>query len=270
MTNSSKNPGQFPDAIECTDHFFREIDIQFLIHEMKDPISIIETGVRTLLEKQEKYGTLSLRQDKTMKRVLRNVVKSREMLNNLLEIGRSEAGVCRSVPFHPATTALQVLIDAIETTSSEIHESAVQCKNKVELIQFLAARHISVDISPGLGQIEMCQDETRFRQILGNMIKNALYHHKNRIDIQMTKEGDFLHIAVADDGPGIDPQHHGAVFQRYCQVSSAKVNVSRKGHGLGLAGALIQARSLGGDIALKSEQGQGAVFILVLPLMLEP
>lgn len=269
MMNSSKNKEQIPDAIECTDHFFREIDIQFLIHEMKDPISIIETGVRTLLEKQEKYGPLSPRQNKTMKRVLRNVVKSREMLNNLLEIGRSEAGVCLSVPFHPTTTALQVLIDALETTSSEIHERAGQCKNKGELIQFLATRHISVDISPGLGQIEMCQDETRFRQILGNLIKNALHHHKNRIDIQMTQDGGFFHIAVADDGPGIDPEHHQIVFQRYGQVTDAHMKISRKGHGLGLAGALILARSLGGDIALKSKQGQGATFILILPLMLE-
>jgi signal transduction histidine kinase len=47
------------------------------------------------------------------------------------------------------------------------------------------------------------------------------------------------------------------------------MKISRKGHGLGLAGALILARSLGGDIALKSKQGQGATFILILPLMLE-
>ena len=39
--------------------FFREIQIEFLLHELKDPIAIIETGARTLLEKKEKYGALS-------------------------------------------------------------------------------------------------------------------------------------------------------------------------------------------------------------------
>ena len=39
-------------------HFFREIEVEFLIHELKDPVSIIETGVRTLLEKRDKFGTL--------------------------------------------------------------------------------------------------------------------------------------------------------------------------------------------------------------------
>ena len=40
---------------ESPDQFFREIEIQFLIHELKDPISIVETGLRTLLEKKEKF-----------------------------------------------------------------------------------------------------------------------------------------------------------------------------------------------------------------------
>lgn len=264
-----KNQKETLDPIACTDHFFREIDIQFLIHEMKDPISIIETGMRTLIEKQSKYGPLTSRQSRTMKRVLRNVVKSREMLNNLLEIGRSEAGVCRSIPFHPTTTALQVLINALETVSTDIFEAAGQYTDDQDLIRFLATRHISIDIPPELNRLEMCQDETRFRQILGNLIKNALHFHKNRVDIGINQDGGFLHITVADDGPGIDPQHHHIVFKRYGQVTDAHNAVSRKGHGLGLAGALIQARSLNGDITLESESGHGAAFTLKLPLMLE-
>ena len=76
---------------EKAEQFFKEIEIEFLVHELKDPIAIIETGLRTLLERQDKFGALSPRQESTLKRTLRNSKKARELLYNLLEIGRAEA-----------------------------------------------------------------------------------------------------------------------------------------------------------------------------------
>jgi signal transduction histidine kinase len=58
------------------------------------------------------------------------------------------------------------------------------------------------------------------------------------------------------------------IFKRYAQVKECSI-VPRKGHGLGLAGALILARSLGGNIRIESKVGQGATFKLTLPLTLE-
>ncbi|MGV7224599.1 MAG: ATP-binding protein, partial [Nitrospinales bacterium] len=58
------------------------------------------------------------------------------------------------------------------------------------------------------------------------------------------------------------------IFKRYAQVKECSI-VPRKGHGLGLAGALILARCLGGDIKIESQKGQGATFRLTLPLKLE-
>ena len=67
-------------ATQMQDQFFREVEIQFLIHELKDPISIIETGLRTLLERQEKFGSLTSKQENTLKRTLRNTKKARSLL----------------------------------------------------------------------------------------------------------------------------------------------------------------------------------------------
>ncbi|MGA8020769.1 MAG: hypothetical protein WCA42_18020, partial [Desulfobacterales bacterium] len=61
--------------------FFREVEIEFLIHELKDPFAIIETGVRTLLEKKDKFGPLTPRQEKILKRTLRSSNRARTMLN---------------------------------------------------------------------------------------------------------------------------------------------------------------------------------------------
>ncbi len=256
--------------IETPERFFREIEIQFLIHEMKDPIAVVETGVRTLLEKQDKFGSLSAQQLKTLKRALRNVVKAREMLNGLLEVGRSEAGVCFSVQFDPKRAILQVVLDALETRLEADAEPYSGTENAAELQRILTREGIHLFLSPRIDRIQLCQDETRFCQIVGNLLKNALYHRKSRIDIHVEVEGDSLCLGVTDDGPGIDPEHHQLVFRRYVQVTDTAMKLPRKGHGLGLAGALIMARSLGGDIRLESEKGRGATFSLRLPLTFNP
>jgi signal transduction histidine kinase len=87
------------------------------------------------------------------------------------------------------------------------------------------------------------------------------------VDVQLEVDGNDLVIAVSDDGPGIEPEHHEMVFQRYAQVKECSI-VPRKGHGLGLAGANIISRCLGGSLSLESEKGKGATFRLRLPLRL--
>jgi signal transduction histidine kinase len=114
----------------------------------------------------------------------------------------------------------------------------------------------------------MFQDETKLRQIAGNLFKNALHHRKKRMDVELAVEADCFVLAVKDDGPGIEPDHHDLIFRRYTQVAECTF-VERKGHGLGLAGALILARSLGGDIQVESRKGEGATFSLTLPLQLK-
>jgi len=108
----------------------------------------------------------------------------------------------------------------------------------------------------------------RFRQIVGNLLKNALHHRRQKLEIKMDIEDDVVSLTVSDDGPGVEPDHHEMIFKRYAQVKECSI-VPRKGHGLGLAGALILARCLGGDIKIVSEKGQGAAFCLTLPVSME-
>lgn len=248
-------------------NFFRELEIEFLLHELKDPISIIETGMRALLEKREKYGPLSPRQEKTLNRAFRNTKKVREMLNDLLEIGRSEAGRFVYCRFQPAKTVHAVLEEALESMAGHISEHAGAQREEEKRCKILSDSGIFLEIAPQVGETEMIQDETKFRQIFGNLVKNALYHRKGRIDVKMNREEDYLCIEVTDDGPGVEPEYHQAIFQRYTQIQESAS--PRKGHGLGLAGALILARGLGGDIEVNSTKGKGATFRLTLPFMLE-
>ena len=202
-----------------------------------------------------------------MKRTLRNSKKARELLHNLLEIGRSESGCFIGERFQPAKSAFQALKDALETHAWNVFEKFCTYDDQTEALEFLASKGIFFNVPSAVDGLEMYQDEVKFRQIVGNLIKNALHHRHQRVNVQLETDGDELVIAVSDDGPGIEPEHHEMVFQRYAQVKECSI-VSRKGHGLGLAGANIISRCLGGRLELESEKGQGATFRLTLPIRL--
>jgi len=265
MKHSKEVP---PGSHESPGRFFQDINIEYLIHELKDPISIIETGLRTVLEKQDKYGPLTPQQANTLTRSLRNTRKAWGILNDLLEIGRSEAG-CLACSRFPALKGLhQALKDALETVTGPASEAIGKYQVEAELIHLLNSHGIFIDVAPGAATVEMFQDETKFRRIAGNLFKNALHHRRQRIDVHMDIQGDRLVLAVKDDGPGIEPHLHEFIFKRYTQVKECAL-VERKGHGLGLAGSLIMARSVGGDIQVTSRKGEGATFHLTLPLQLK-
>jgi signal transduction histidine kinase len=162
----------------------------------------------------------------------------------------------------------QALKDALETVTGPASEVIGKYQVEAELINLLNNHGIFIEVAPGAEGVEMFQDETKFRRIAGNLIKNALHHRRQRIDVHMETRGDRLALSVRDDGPGIEPHLHEFIFKRYTQVKECEL-VERKGHGLGLAGSLIMARSLGGDIQVASRKGEGATFHLTLPLQLK-
>jgi len=245
--------------------FLREVQIEYLIHELKNPITIVETGLRSLLEKRQRYGTLSPKQEKMLNRTLRNAKKMREMLNDLLEVGRSEAGCFESCRFHPVQIMQEVLWETIEA----LPEEALNMPTEPEFSSQDWQRHgIYLDISSDASDTEMFQDEIKFRQIFGNLIRNAFYHRKERITVRVQKDGECLLIDVIDDGPGVKPEHRDMIFKRYAQPDACSIS-DRRGHGLGLAGSLILARCLGGDIKLMSAKGKGTTFHLILPIIFE-
>lgn len=268
MSEQNENKKDLQRTGNDAEQFFKDIEIEFLVHELKDPIAIIETGLRTLLERQDKFGPLSKRQENTLKRTLRNSKKARELLHNMLEIGRAEAGCFLGERFNPAQSIVQALQDALETNAGAIFEKYAEYTREPEALGYLKTCGIVLDISPRAKDLQMFLDETKFRQIVGNLIKNALHHRQKHVEVLLERDGEDLVVAVSDDGPGIEPEHHEMVFQRYAQVKECAI-VSRKGHGLGLAGANIISRCLGGKLNLESEKGQGATFRLTIPLSLD-
>ncbi len=115
-------------------------------------------------------------------------------------------------------------------------------------------------------------DPGRLRQVLGNLLSNALkFTPKNgSIQVRVQRSGDvegvpLLHFAVRDSGVGISRKQQATIFDAFTQ---ADVSTSRRfgGSGLGLAICDRLARLMGGRIELQSELGQGSLFTLALPL----
>ncbi len=248
------------------DPFFRDINVEFLIHELKDPISVIESAVRLLLEKPNKYGLLTDRQKKTLNRALRNTKKARDMLADLLEVGRSEAGCFQCRRFDPVAAIDAVFIEVLEAVDSGMWEVIQEIGPSPARGDLLRRRGIHLDYAHGGRGIEWCQDETKFRQIVANLLKNAFQHRRQCLRVDLACREQHLCVVVTDDGPGVDAADRETIFKRYTQLNACAL-LSRTGHGLGLAGARILARHLGGDITVDSPPGAGTVFCLTLPLV---
>jgi two-component system sensor histidine kinase BaeS len=110
-------------------------------------------------------------------------------------------------------------------------------------------------------------DRVRLRQVLHNLLGNALRHTPagGRITVSVQPETDSIVLAVADNGEGIDPQALPHVFDRFYRTDPSRSReTGGSGLGLAIAKALVEAQ--GGRIAAASPGiGQGAVFTLRLP-----
>ena len=255
------------DSVESLEDecFFRQLNVEFLIHELKDPLSVIETNARMLLEQQSRSDAPAGRQIKGLQRILRSTQKTRALLWDLLEVGRAESACFECRAFKPQTVLKQTLLEAVETHAPEAFEKLSAVEELDSQLARLALEGIRMDVQPAAAEVQMIQDETKFRQIAVNLFKNALSYRRRMVLVHLACRHNFFSLSVRDDGPGVEDTHHELIFQRYKQAHS-DARVARSGHGLGLAAARILARTMGGDIYLESQLGQGALFRLELPI----
>ena len=116
-------------------------------------------------------------------------------------------------------------------------------------------------------------DPRRLRQVVVNLVGNAVkFTDEGSVEVSADLEprgedGAWLRIAVTDTGPGIAPEEHARVFERFHQVDGS---IRRKGGGTGLGLAISRAiaREMGGEIALQSAPGEGSTFTLSVPVRL--
>lgn len=243
----------------------RRIKFNLLIHDLKTPLAVIEAGITSLIERAEKYGPLTEKQKKVLQRTLRNAKITQTLVNDAMEIGRSTEGIIHANRFVLSNLIEQSLVEIFDLTDCAAAESIKECINLTALKQTLSERNIFLNIGENLWCQEVLLDEGKIRQILRNLLNNALRYRKKKVEIKVEKSDECLFLSVSDDGEGIPVEYHQKIFECYFQMDVEREHCVR-GHGLGLAGVMVLVEDMGGKLSLESDVGKGAKFLVEVPL----
>jgi two-component system OmpR family sensor kinase len=127
-------------------------------------------------------------------------------------------------------------------------------------------RTITMEVVDGPGTPEVVGDEPRIRQVLSNLVANALQHTPGsaEVTIRVGTEGDDTVLEVADQGPGMSEQDASQVFERFYRTDASRARASG-GTGLGLSIVDSLVRAHGGVVSVRTAPGQGCCFRVTLP-----
>jgi two-component system OmpR family sensor kinase len=151
-------------------------------------------------------------------------------------------------------------VDLAEVAGDAVHDArAVQPE-----------RPISLHLDESLTEVPVVLgDEARLRQVVSNLVTNALTHTPRdvRVTVTLTEERDdpdSVVLRIADDGPGMAPDDASRVFERFYRAESSRTREAG-GTGLGLAIVASLVAAHGGRVDVRTAPGQGAVFSVRLP-----
>lgn len=169
-----------------------------------------------------------------------------DLVNDMLTLARmDQARPLRADPVDLLTLVTDAVVDA----------HAVQPE-----------REINLDASPGDRAPIVTGDEARLRQILGNLLTNALVHTPQtaRVDVRLTGDATHVEVSVTDNGPGIAAEVAPKVFDRFFRADAGRAR-DQGGSGLGLAIVKSLVDAHGGEVTCFSTLGEGTTFTLRLP-----
>jgi PAS domain S-box-containing protein len=214
--------------------------ISMVSHELKTPLTSINTYLQLLLRKAEKSDDQFVKQASAQS--LKQVKNMTEMINGFLNVSRLESG--------------KLHIDKIEFDLCElIKEIEMDYK-----IQYSA--HDLIFSAPQ--SIIVNADRLKLSQVLNNLVGNAVKYSITGTTIQITLEKvqNNIRVSVKDEGMGIKPENLDKLFERFYRVEQESI-IGGFGIGLYLSSEIVEAH--GGKIWAESEFGTGSTFYFEIP-----
>lgn len=205
-------------------------------HELRTPLTAL-TAVAEVLE--EEVDDLDPMIAPAVALVVSETRRLNDLVENLMEVTRFDAGTARLV------------LDDVNVADQVT--ACIDARAWLDAVELDAERGIVARLDP-----------RRLDVILANLIGNALKHGGSPVRVSVTVEGEWLVIAVQDNGPGIPEDVLPHVFDRFYKASASRPKSD--GSGLGLSIAMENAHIHGGDITAANVAGAGALFTLRLPM----
>jgi len=215
-------------------------------HELRTPLNAVWAYASSLLDGM--FGQLNDEQQKALERVMEGAETLRDLINDVLDFSRLDAG--------------QVDVSRTEVDPTELIESALELLWGQSTQKGLTlTSQIAPDLPPLWGEFG------KLRQVLTNLLTNALKYTEagGRVWVTAEQIGERIRLGVHDTGIGIAREHHAKLFDRFYRVDQS-FSRSYGGTGLGLAivSQLIDLHE--GRIWIESEPGEGSHFFVELPV----
>jgi signal transduction histidine kinase/CheY-like chemotaxis protein len=229
-------------ASELKSHFLSNMS-----HEFRTPLNSILALSQILMDRMD--GELTSEQEKQVTFIRRSAQDLTDLVNDLLDLAKVEAG---RVTIRPTTFSVESLFSALRG-----------------MLRPLLAQNSSVTLvfDDPVDMPELFTDEAKVSQVLRNFISNALkFTERGEVRVSVRNgHDDTVVFSVADTGIGIAPDDQPRIFKEWEQVEG-KMQKTAKGTGLGLPLSKKLAQLLGGDVYLKSQLGMGSTFFVVVPI----
>jgi signal transduction histidine kinase len=205
-------------------------------HELRTPLTALRAVGEVALSEDDHPAINSM---------LEEAERLQELIDSLLALARMEGG---KTEVNFGTLEIGGLLEEVRDSLQIL---ASEKKQTIRLLETLA--------------IKATGDRVLLRQALFNIVHNAIRYAPAAalISLQASLKDDKAVITVSDTGPGISPEHHTKIFERFYRVDRARSR-SEGGHGLGLAIAKWAVERQGGHIELESAPGHGATFRIYL------
>jgi signal transduction histidine kinase len=232
---------QLAKASELKSNFLSNIS-----HELRTPLNAIQNVTRLLLDRID--GQLTPDQEHQVSMVRNSAIALSEMVNDLLDLAKIEAGKTvvrpREFPVADVLAAVRGMLRPLLTNDA-----------------------VALVTDPPAAECLMWTDEGKVSQILRNLVSNAVKFTEQgeiRLAARHDAATDWVTFTVRDTGIGIAPEDLERIFEDYSQVESTLQNRAT-GTGLGLPLSRRLAALLGGTLSVTSVVGEGSTFTLRLP-----
>ena len=214
-------------------------------HELRTPLNAI-AGYADLLRLGIR-GPLTAQQLDDLDRIARSERALLALVNDVLNYARMEAGHVHYADERVVVATLLADIEAIVAPQ-------------------LQAKNLKFALGSCDSDLALRADADKVRQILVNLMSNAVKFTEPGGSVDVTCEGDAsnVRLRVRDTGIGIPPDKREAIFEPFVQLDRSLTS-TKEGSGLGLAISRDLARAMRGDLVVESSVGSGSTFVLTLP-----